>query len=245
MSISGSRVNIAQFWGMGRKIVAVGRNYAEHALELGNAVPAQPLLFLKPTSSYVLEPNPIELPLGAGEVHHEVELGIVISKRGRDIKETEAMDFVGGYALALDLTCRDLQAEAKKKGTPWTVAKGYDTFCPISPFIPKSALPSAATNTTLWLKVDGIERQRGNTNQMIFSVPTLIQYISSIMTLDVGDLILTGTPSGVGPLKAGQVVTAGVEGILEMRFPVVNRKAASAESVGDQAASPTKERARL
>ena len=129
------------------------------------------------------------------------------------------MDHVGGYALALDMTARNLQLDAKKKGLPWSVAKGYDTFCPISDFIEKERIN--LSDTKLWLKVDEAMKQNGNTKDMIFSVPFLISYISDIFTLEGGDVILTGTPSGVGPVNQGQTITAGIEGILEMKFLVV------------------------
>ncbi|KAJ7517578.1 hypothetical protein O6H91_03G094800 [Diphasiastrum complanatum] len=210
---------------MGTKIVAVGRNYAAHAQELGNAIPKEPVLFLKPTSSYVREGGAIEIPEGVESLHHEVELGVVIGKRGRDISEKNAMNHVKGYALALDMTARNLQSAAKAEGLPWTVSKGYDTFTPISDFVHKRKMQSS-DNLELWLQVDGELKQKGNTQDMIFKVPFLIRHISSIMTLFEGDVILTGTPPGVGPVKAGQTVTAGITGFLEMSFPVIMRPAA-------------------
>jgi acylpyruvate hydrolase len=176
---------------MGTKIVGVGRNYAAHAKELGNALPSEPLLFLKPTSSYIREGMAIEIPHPCTALDHEVELGVVIGKKGRDIPQHAAMDHISGYALALDMTARELQAVAKQKGLPWTLAKGYDTFTPIGNFIPKTKVPSC-DDLELWLEVDGKLRQKGNTKDMIFSIPVLISYISSIMTLNEGDVILTG-----------------------------------------------------
>jgi acylpyruvate hydrolase len=212
---------------MGTKIVGVGRNYAAHAKELGNALPSEPLLFLKPTSSYVREGMAIEIPHPCTALDHEVELGVVIGKKGRDIPQHAAMDHISGYALALDMTARELQAVAKQKGLPWTLAKGYDTFTPIGNFIPKTKVPSC-DDLELWLEVDGKLRQKGNTKDMIFSIPVLISYISSIMTLNEGDVILTGTPSGVGPVKAGQKITAGITGLVEMSFDVKLRVSQSA-----------------
>ena len=159
------------------------------------------------------------MPPGCAELHHEVELGVVIGQSGAHIREGAAMDHVGGYALALDMTARDIQSVAKAKGHPWTVAKGYDTFCPISRLLMKSELPEPQ-NTRLWLNVDGAERQNGSTKDMIFSIPTLVSYISGIMTLERGDVILTGTPAGVGPVKPGQRITAGIEDIVHVEFPV-------------------------
>ena len=143
----------------------------------------------------------------------------MIGKEGRDIPESRAMSHIAGYALALDMTARDLQSEAKKKGHPWSVAKGYDTFCPVSQFIPADQL--VCDNCMLWLSVDGQEKQRGSTSDMIFPVAHLISYISSIFTLEPGDLVLTGTPEGVGPVTAGQTITAGVDNLVQMSFPVV------------------------
>ena len=161
------------------------------------------------------------MPSQVKDLHYEVELGVVIGKEGRDIPEESAMGHVGGYALALDMTARDLQSAAKKKGHPWSVAKGFDTFCPVSKFIEKESINLDAT--TLWLKVDGTLRQNGSTRDMIFPVPFLISYISRIFRLEMGDLILTGTPEGVGPVKPGQTISAGIEGIVEMSFPVKGR----------------------
>jgi len=199
-----------------RKIVAVGRNYASHAQELGNPVPTKPFFFLKPTSSYIVEGSPIEIPKGA-EVDHEVELGVVIGKKGRDIAEKDALNYISGYALALDLTARNFQAEAKKKSLPWSASKGYDTFCPVSSFIPKEQIPNPH-NVNLWLKVNDELRQKGNTSDMIFNIPQLVSIVSSIMTLEPGDLLLTGTPEGVNSIKAGDVVTCGVEGVIQVKF---------------------------
>ncbi|KAK3714543.1 hypothetical protein QZH41_014215 [Actinostola sp. cb2023] len=214
--------DLRNFVEFGRKIVAIGRNYRDHAIELGNPVPEKPLIFLKPPSSFVCEGKNIEVPYGCSELHHEVELGVVIGKTGSCIPESDAMNYVGGYALALDMTDRKLQNEIKKKGYPWTTAKGFDTSNPISDFIPKSTIRDP-TDVRLWLKVDEAMKQDGNTREMIFSVPVLINYISKIMTLEVGDLIITGTPSGVSPVKAGQTITAGISDILTMKFPVVNK----------------------
>ncbi|KAJ2826060.1 hypothetical protein IWW50_002560, partial [Coemansia erecta] len=188
---------------------AAQRKRNEHARELGNAVPTAPFFFLKPTSSYVASPGKIEIPRGC-VVHHEVELGVVIGKTGRDICLADAWSHVGGYALALDLTARNLQDEAKKKGLPWSASKGFDTFTPIGPFIPASAIPDPH-KVRLWIEVAGQIRQNGVTDAMIFQIPQLIEHVSSIMTLEEGDLLLTGTPKGVGPIQAGEHVVAGLE----------------------------------
>ncbi|KAI7879706.1 hypothetical protein K492DRAFT_148066 [Lichtheimia hyalospora FSU 10163] len=197
------------FLSTGRKIVAIGRNFSEHAKELGNAVPKAPFFFLKPTSSYLANGGTVEIPTGC-EVHHEVELAVVIGKDGRDYQPSQAMDHVAGYALAIDMTARNLQTDAKKKGLPWSASKGFDTFTPISDFIPKESIPDPH-NVDLWLKVNDTLRQNGNTKDMIFNIPSLLSYVSSIMKLEVGDVLLTGTPQGVGPLEAGDVITAGLK----------------------------------
>ncbi|KAA0049511.1 acylpyruvase FAHD1 [Cucumis melo var. makuwa] len=213
----------ANLLNVGTKIIAVGRNYAAHAKELGNAVPKEPVLFMKPTSSYLQNGGTIEIPHPLKSLDHEVELAVVISQRARDVPEASAMDYVGGYALALDMTAREIQASAKSAGLPWTVAKGQDTFTPISSVLSKTSIPDP-DDLELWLKVDDEFRQKGSTKDMIFKIPYLISHISSLMTLLEGDVILTGTPSGVGPVKAGQKVTAGITNIIDVHFNVENRK---------------------
>ncbi|DBA02454.1 TPA: hypothetical protein N0F65_008668 [Lagenidium giganteum] len=208
----------------GKKIVAIGKNYEAHAREMGaKAAPREPVLFLKPTTSYVREGSSVLLPPGIGAVHHEVELGVVIGKGGRDIPERDSMDHVAGYVLAIDMTARALQDKAKSAGLPWTQAKGNDTFTPISEFIPKAKVP-APDDLTLWLKVGDELRQRGSTSDMVHKIPFLISYISRIMTLEEGDMIITGTPEGVGPVPANSTMTAGIDGLIEVSFPVETRK---------------------
>ncbi|KZV60492.1 hypothetical protein PENSPDRAFT_593993 [Peniophora sp. CONT] len=198
----------AQFVRQGKKIVAIGRNYADHVSELNNKVPKEPFFFLKPTSSYVPNNGYIEIPKGV-IAHHEVELGLVIGKRGRDISQANAMDYIAGYTLANDVTARNMQNDVKSKGLPWSAAKGFDTFTPIGDFIPKDKVADPQ-NLHLWIKINGQFKQRGATNEMIFPIPRLIEHISSIMTLEEGDLVLTGTPSGVGPFAPGDDITCGL-----------------------------------
>ncbi|EIN04431.1 hypothetical protein PUNSTDRAFT_55476 [Punctularia strigosozonata HHB-11173 SS5] len=198
----------AAFVRHGKKIVAIGRNYVDHVKELNNTVPKEPFFFLKPTSSYLPSGGNIEIPRGV-DAHHEVELGLVIGKSGRDISQANAFSHVAGYALALDMTGRNVQNEVKKKGLPWTTAKGFDTFTPISSFIPKDAV-SDPQNLRLSMKVNGIIKQDGTTADMIFPIPRLIEHISSIMTLEEGDLVLTGTPSGVGPIVPGDRISCSL-----------------------------------
>jgi len=200
---------MTSFLANGRSIIAIGRNYAAHAKELGNAVPKEPFWFLKPTSSYVSSPGEILVPRGVN-AHHEVELAIVIGKGGKNIPTAMAMEHISGYALAIDVTARNVQEEAKSKGLPWTISKGFDTFTPIGSFVPNSAVHDPHC-LKLWLKVNGAIKQSGNTGDMIFKIPALLHKISSVMTLQENDIILTGTPPGVGQMDPGDRITAGLE----------------------------------
>lgn len=196
---------MATFLTIGKKIIGIGRNYKAHAAELNNKVPEIPLFFLKPTSSYVTQGNPIIKPSTCKVLHYEVELAVVISKKCHKVPKEDAMKYVAGYTVALDMTARDLQDNAIKNGHPWSQGKGYDTFCAVGDFVEtKNINPH---DVELWLKVNGTLKQKGNTSQMIFNVPYLISYISGIMTLDEGDVILTGTPQGVGPVEVGDTIT--------------------------------------
>ncbi|KAG7093013.1 hypothetical protein E1B28_009311 [Marasmius oreades] len=193
---------MAAFVKQGKKIIAIGRNYAAHIKELSNTAPKEPFFFLKPTSSYVQSGGQIEIPRGV-IVHHEVELGVVIGKRGRDITQSQAEDYISGYALAIDMTARNVQDEVKKLGLPWSTAKGFDTFTPIGTFIPKSEIqdphdllltltvrflfpfPSPCSVQFFLLQINGTIKQHGSTSDMISRIPRLIEHISSIMTLEV------------------------------------------------------------
>ena len=195
------------------KIVCVGRNYVEHAKELGNDVPKIPLIFLKPPSSILNPGEAILLPPQSKQVEHEAELVAVIGKRGRNITADDAKKYILGYTVGNDVTARDLQ----KTDDQWTRAKGFDTFCPFGPWIDTEFDISDAVITC---KVNGQPRQMASTRDVVFSVPMLIAYISSVMTLEPGDLIFTGTPSGVGPLKAGDEVVVEIEGLGALKNPV-------------------------
>ncbi|KAJ7264878.1 hypothetical protein B0H12DRAFT_1201099 [Mycena haematopus] len=186
------------------QIVAIGRNYMEHVKELNNTAPKEPFFFLKPTTSYISSGGTVEIPSGI-IAHHEVELGVVIGKGGRDITQADAESHVAGYALAVDMTARNLQEHVKKRGLPWAAAKGFDTFTPIGSFIPKDQVADPH-NLGISLKINGAFKQNGTTADMIFKIPRLIEHISSIMTLEEGDLVLTGTPSGVGQVSPGDTV---------------------------------------
>jgi len=191
-------------------IFCIGRNYSEHAKELKNEVPDRPMVFLKPVSSIIFDGGSIILPPQSREVHHEVELVAAIGKGGKNIPEEEALQYIAGYGIGIDVTARDLQQEAKKKSHPWTVAKGFDTFAPISSFIPAEAIDDPQ-NIDLKLQVNQEVRQNGNTRDMIFPVAELVAYLSTVFTLTPGDLIFTGTPSGVSPVKQGDQIIATLQ----------------------------------
>ncbi len=196
------------------KIACVGRNYAEHAAELGNEVPPEPLIFLKPPSSVIGPDQPVVYPSISERVDHEAELAVVIGRRCRNVAEAEALQYVFGYTVANDVTARDLQ----QKDGQWTRAKGFDTFAPVGPWIDTTFDP---TDCTVRCLVNGEVRQHGATSWMIYSIPRIIAHIARFMTLEPGDMILTGTPSGVGPVKPGDVMTVEVEGLGAIRNPVV------------------------
>ena len=188
------------------KIVCVGRNYREHAKELGNEVPADILIFLKPPSSLLAPEGKVVMPQLSSRVDYEGELAVVIGRKCRNATENEALSFVRGYACANDVTARDLQ----KSDGQWTRGKGFDTFCPVGPFVSDEVKPQALDLET---RVNGEVRQKGNTRDFIFPLPSVIRYISSVMTLLPGDLILTGTPAGVGPLKEDDRVEVSISGL--------------------------------
>jgi 2-keto-4-pentenoate hydratase/2-oxohepta-3-ene-1,7-dioic acid hydratase in catechol pathway len=196
------------------KIVCVGRNYREHAAELGNKMPDEPLLFLKAPSSIIASEARIELPRQSQQVEHEGELGVVIGRHARNLTEDEdPLNYVFGYTCVNDVTARDLQ----RKDVQFTRGKSFDTFCPVGPWIVEDLDPTTATVTT---RVNGEVKQQGNTRDMAFSVAYLIRYIAAIMTLYPGDLIATGTPAGVSRLKHGDVVEVEVSHIGTLRNPV-------------------------
>jgi len=195
------------------KIVCVGRNYRDHAKELGNEVPKEPLLFLKPPSSVLREGEPIRLPSVSQRVEHEAEIGVVIGQTLRRARPDEALAAVRGIVALNDVTARDLQ----RSDGQWTRAKGFDTFCPIGP---ESPAPVDLRSLTVVGRVNGEERQRGSSADMVFDIPTLLAYISGVMTLEPGDVVATGTPAGVGPLQPGDVVEIEVVGLSRVRNPV-------------------------
>lgn len=207
----------------GTKVVAVAKNYAAHKVEMGGTPERldAPAFFLKPSSSVIGPGQAIVKPAGVAEVHHEVELGVVIGARCRAARAADWARYVGGYVLALDMTARDLQAKAKAAGMPWTQAKCYDTFTPMSDILPAAAVGDPH-ELELYLTVDGAPRQRGRTSGMLHRIPELLEAISAVMTLEPGDVILTGTPEGVGPAPVGCTLVAGITGLVEVSFAVVD-----------------------
>lgn len=196
------------------KILCIGRNYVEHAREHGAEVPETPLIFMKPPSSLLAPGEAILLPPQSQQVEHEAELVAVIGKRGRDIPPDSAAEYILGYTIGNDVTARDLQ----RTDSQWTRAKGFDTFCPVGPWIDTNFDPSDAVITC---RVNGQVRQLASTRDMVFPVGALIAFLSSIMTLEPGDLIFTGTPAGVGPLHDGDVVEIEIEGLGKLSNPVI------------------------
>ncbi|MEO7457853.1 MAG: fumarylacetoacetate hydrolase family protein, partial [Gemmatimonadaceae bacterium] len=196
------------------KIVCVGRNYAAHAKELGNEVPKEPLIFLKPPSSIIRDGESIRLPTVSKQVEYEGEIGVVVGKRLRKATAEEARSAVAGIVAANDVTARDLQ----KSDGQWTRAKGFDTFCALGEV---GAVPSDLSGIGVTLRVNGAVRQQGSATDMVFDIPAILAYISGIMTLEAGDLVLTGTPDGVGTLSPGDVVEVEIAGVSRVSNPVI------------------------
>ncbi len=201
------------------QIFCLGVNYNEHASEMNVAPPKWPLFFLKSTSSLIRDGESIVIPPQSSNVHHEVELAVIIGKGGKNITSARAFDHVLGYAVFNDVTARDLQEKAKEKGLPWTLCKGFDTFGPISDVALKEDIPDPH-DLSLKLWVNGELKQSSNTSRLIFKIPHVIEYLSSVITLNKGDIIATGTPSGVSAIKAGDVVVAEIERVGKLTNPV-------------------------
>jgi 2-keto-4-pentenoate hydratase/2-oxohepta-3-ene-1,7-dioic acid hydratase in catechol pathway len=196
------------------KIVCVGRNYVGHARELGNEVPERPLIFLKPVSSLIGDGDAIVLPPQSQRVEHEGEIGIVIGKRARNVSESAALSVVAGFVPVNDVTARDLQ----KLDGQWTRAKGFDTFCPVGRMVPADGIDWQHLEVSC--RVNGQERQRGSASEMAFGIPTIIAFITAVMTLEPGDIIATGTPEGIGPLQPGDQVEVELTGLSTVRNSV-------------------------
>ncbi|HUR62388.1 MAG TPA: fumarylacetoacetate hydrolase family protein [Candidatus Thermoplasmatota archaeon] len=204
------------------KVLCVGRNYARHTREMGVATPESPIWFWKPDSSIVNDGEAVVVPAGIGEVHHEVELALRVGRALRRGTPQEALRHVDAATVAVDVTARDLQAAAKKAGQPWTQSKGYDTFCPLGPWrdLARGDVPDLQA-VRLRLSLDGQVRQEGTTADMTWPVAELLALASAWTTLNPGDVLLTGTPEGVGPIRPGMNMEAEAVGIARLRNPVV------------------------
>jgi len=201
------------------KIVCVGRNYAEHAKELGNEVPDKPVVFLKPASAIIFSSDEIKYPPFSEEMHHEVELVLLIGNKIKNASLKDAEQSIAGYGVGLDMTLRDVQSKLKSKGHPWTIAKCFDTSAVLSEFVLKDD-HNLTLDEEIFLTVNDEERQRDKLSKMIFKPAELVQYLSSLMTLEKGDLIFTGTPKGVGKVNKGDQIKAGIVGITELSVTV-------------------------
>jgi 2-keto-4-pentenoate hydratase/2-oxohepta-3-ene-1,7-dioic acid hydratase in catechol pathway len=191
------------------KVVCIGKNYADHAAEMGGKVPDEPIIFLKPNTSVIGPNDTIVWPQMSERVDHEVELAIVIGRICKDVPKERVSDVIFGYTIANDVTARDLQ----KKDGQWTRGKGFDTFCPIGPWIDTDFIPG---NQRLTASVDGQVKQSAQLSDMIFDIPTIVNFVTSVMTLLPGDIILTGTPAGIGPVVVGGKVSVAIEGLGEL-----------------------------
>ncbi len=201
------------------KIICIGRNYREHAKELNNAVPEKPVFFMKPDTALQENGLPFVYPDFSQEVHYETEIVLKISRDGKRIKETEAENYFNEISVGIDFTARDLQAEQKKKGLPWEIAKAFDGAAPVGRFVEKNRFPDIH-HLAFSLKINGEIRQQGHTEDMMFGYGRIISYVSQFITLKKGDLIFTGTPSGVGPTRKGDRFEAFIEGEKLLEFEV-------------------------
>lgn len=192
------------------KVVCIGRNYAEHIKELGSQTPDKPVVFIKPASAIIPSGGTVVIPNYSSDCHHEIELAVLIGKKAKHVRAAEALDYISGYAVALDLTLRDVQNVQKEKGLPWEIAKAFDTSCPLSDFVPAAKIKDPQ-NLQLKLTVSGEVRQDGNTSDMMRTTADLLAAVSSYFTLDEGDILLTGTPSGVGSIVSGDRLEASIE----------------------------------
>ena len=192
------------------KIACIGRNYAEHIKELGNKIPDKPVLFIKPPSAIVTSGGMVVIPAYSSECHYEIELAVLIGREAKEVSAEEALDYVSGYGVALDMTLRDVQNAQKKKGLPWEIAKAFDTSCPLSTFVPADQVADPQ-NLQLKLTVNRQVRQDGNSSDMMRTVAELIAAVSAYFTLEVGDILLTGTPAGVDKIISGDRLEATIE----------------------------------
>ncbi|HEY6907091.1 MAG TPA: fumarylacetoacetate hydrolase family protein [Ignavibacteriaceae bacterium] len=202
------------------KIVCVGRNYAEHAKELGNEVPEKPVIFLKPVSAVIFSGDKIVHPSFSNDMHHETELVLLIGEKIKNAGQREAENAIIGYGVGLDMTLRDIQSDLKKKGHPWTIAKGFDTSAVLSDFISKTD-HKLTLDEEIILRVNNTGRQHEKLNKMIFTPVQIVEYISSLMTLEKGDLVFTGTPAGVAKAVKGDKLHAEITGIAELECEII------------------------
>jgi len=201
------------------KILCIGRNYSEHIKELGNAPPDAPVIFIKPASSVIGEGEAIVIPPYSHDCHHEAELALLIGRKGKEGPVDQAMEYIVGYGVGIDLTLRDVQSDLKKKGLPWEIAKGFDTSCPLSAFVEASGVADPQ-NLRIRMTVNGEVRQDGNTSMMIHRIPAIISHMSGNFTLEPGDVILTGTPAGVSRIVSGDTIVAEIPGVATLRVSV-------------------------
>jgi len=195
-----------------RRVYCVGRNYAEHAREMGHDPDREPPFFFQKNPDDIVTDGRFPYPPGTGEVHFEIELVAALAAGGRDIAEADALASVWGYGVGLDMTRRDLQGAAKKAGRPWEIGKAFDASAPMSALVPASVVGHPAEGR-IWLSVDGVTRQEGDLSQMIWPLREIIVHLSHLFTLAPGDLIMTGTPAGVGPVSVGDTLTGGIDGL--------------------------------
>ncbi len=201
------------------KIICLGRNYLDHIRELGNKVPDRAVLFCKPTTSLLEDGGLIEIPSYSSNCHHELELALLVGRGGKNIPQDAALSHLAGYGVAIDLTLRDLQDELKSKGLPWEISKGFDTSCPLSDFVPVTAVDNP-NNIQLTMTVNGELRQQGTTAQMMRSVEEIVAEISTYFTLEPGDIILTGTPAGVSRIVSGDKLQGDIEQVGSLQVTV-------------------------
>jgi len=204
-----------------RRIYCIGQNYAEHAREMGyNPDRVPPCFFMKPADSLLPSGEDFPYPAATKDVHHEIELVVALGKEGREILQKNALDYIYGYAVGLDMTRRDLQGAAKEARFPWETGKAFDNGAPIAPIVPAAKI-GHPVDGRIWLDVNGEPRQEGDINQLIWDIPETISYLSQQYALMPGDFIFTGTPAGVGPIKKGDVMEGGIDGVGTIKIPVV------------------------
>lgn len=200
------------------RIYCVGRNYADHAREMGHDPDREPpFFFMKPANAVVQNDSTIAYPVGTADCHHEIELVVAIGKGGRNIATEKALDHVWGYGVGLDMTRRDVQGQAKKMGRPWEMGKSFDESAPMSALVPATNIGHPAKGA-IWLKINGEVRQQGDLAMQIWNVQEQISYLSNLITLQPGDLIMTGTPAGVGPVQKGDKLVGHIDGVGELRI---------------------------